>query len=111
MGGMSEHPPSLPLQVEAPADTEVGVYANLVSTWYTETDLAVDFATSLPSEVVRTDDGEAVLPRARLVSRVRLPPSQARELVDALSEALRRYESQFGPVPARTDGPRDLWTV
>ncbi len=108
---MTSPPPSLPLQVEAPTDLEVGVYANMVSTWYTETDLAVDFAASLPSEVVDTDDGEAVLPRARLVSRVRMPPSQARELVQALTEALTRYEGQFGPVVVRTDGPRDLWTV
>ena len=104
-------PPSLPLQVEAPTDLEVGVYANMLSTWFTETDLAVDFAVVLPSEVVHVDDGEAVLPRARLVSRVRMPPVQARELVDALTEALGRYEAQFGALPRRTGEPRDLWTV
>ena len=108
---MSDVPPSLPLQVEAPADLEVGAYANMVSTWFTETDLAVDFAVVLPSEVVSLDDGEAVLPRARLVSRVRMPPTQARELVQALTDALARYETQFGPLPGRTDAPRDLWTV
>lgn len=108
---MSDTPVSLPLQVEAPTELEVGAYANMVSTWYTETDLAVDFAVVLPSEVVDLDDGEAVLPRARLVSRVRLPPTQARELVSALTDALARYEAQFGPLPARVDGPRDLWTV
>ncbi len=104
-------PPSLPLRVEAPSDVEVGVYANMLSTWFTETDLAVDFAVVLPSEVVDTGDGEAVLPRARLVSRVRLPPAQARELVEAVTDAVRRYEEQFGPLPRRTDEPRDLWTV
>ena len=104
-------PPSLPLQVEAPSELEVGAYANMVSTWYTETDLAVDFAVVLPSEVVDLDEGEAVLPRARLVSRVRMPPSQARELVQALTDAIGRYEAQFGPLPLRADEPRDLWTV
>ncbi|MCW2777887.1 MAG: hypothetical protein JWN17_1612 [Frankiales bacterium] len=104
-------PPTLPLQVEAPSDLEVGAYANMVSTWYTETDLAIDFAAVLPSEVITLDDGEAVLPRARLVSRVKLPPAQARELLQALTDALARYEAQFGPLPARTDTPRDLWTV
>lgn len=108
---MSELPPSLPLQVEAPADLEVGVYANMVSTWFTETDVAVDFAAVLPSEVITLDEGEAVLPRARLVSRVKMPPTQARELVQALTDALGRYEAQFGPLPRRTDEPRDLWTV
>ena len=102
---------TLPLHVEAPADLEVGAYANMLSTWYTETDVAVDFAVVLPSEVVQVDDGQAVLPRARLVSRVRMPPVQARELVQALSDALSRYEAQFGALPARTDEPRDLWTV
>ena len=63
----------------------------------------------LPSELVHTDDGEAVLPRARLVSRVRMAPSQARELVAALSEALARYEAQFGRPAGRR--PADLWTV
>ena len=104
-------PPSLPLQVEAPADLEVGVYANMLSTWFTETDVAVDFAVVLPSEVVHVDDGEAVLPRARRVSRGRMPPTQARELVQALTDALARYEAQFGPLPHRADEPRDLWTV
>lgn len=107
-------PPSLPLQVEAAPDTEVGVYANLVSTWFTQTDVAVDFAAVLPSELIDTDRGEAVLPRARLVSRVRLAPSQAAELVRALQDALTRYEDQFGatatPAP-RGQRPHDIWTV
>ena len=104
-------PPSLPLQVEAPADLEVGVYANMLSTWFTEADVAVDFAVVLPSEVVQVEDGEAVLPRARLVSRVRMHPTQARELVQALTDALSRYETQFGALPLRSDAPRGLWTV
>ncbi len=108
---MTDLPPTLPLQVEAPSDLETGTYANMISTWYTETDLAIDFAIVLPSEVIDLDDGQAVLPRARLVSRVRLPLAQARELRAALEDALNRYETQFGPLPARTGAPRDLWTV
>jgi hypothetical protein len=59
---------------------------------------------------VHLDDGEAVLPRARLVSRVRMPPTQARELVQALTDALAATRRSSGRCP-RADEPRDLWTV
>lgn len=98
-------PPLLPLTVEASPEVETGTYANTVSTWYTETDLAVDFAVVLPSEAVETDQGPAVLPRARLVSRVRMPPAQARELAEVLRETLARYEAQFGPARGGAGSP------
>jgi hypothetical protein len=40
-----------------------------------------------------------------------MPPVQARELVQALTDALGRTRRSSARSRARTDEPRDLWTV
>ncbi|HVE74364.1 MAG TPA: DUF3467 domain-containing protein [Mycobacteriales bacterium] len=86
-------PEATSLEIDVPAEHEVGVYANCVSMWFTATELAIDFAAMLPSEL--GVDGE-LRHRARVVSRVKLPPQQAFEVIRAMNDTLGRYEAEFG---------------
>jgi hypothetical protein len=80
-------------------ETEVGAYAAFVSVWRTQDCFVLDFATEVrPPEV--TEDPEAgtlyVHVPARVVSRVRIPPSQVWELMKTLEQNLSAYERETG---------------
>jgi hypothetical protein len=87
------------IQVEIPAEIENGVYADFVSIWHTPEAFVLDFA-GLRRAPQRETDPEtgvtkAVLP-VKIVSRVRIPPSQVFELMKALEAQLSAWELETG---------------
>jgi hypothetical protein len=89
--------PEFSLQV--PDDLAAGVYSNIVAVWHTPHEFTLDFAVIQPSELV-TDDGgrQHVRVPARVVARVKIPPAQAFELMQALSKNEKIYEQTFGSI-------------
>jgi hypothetical protein len=87
------------LEVSISPDVEAGQYANFASVWHTQDGFVLDFA------VITRPPGLADDPRSgeryvsvptRIVSRVRLPPSQVFELMKVLEQQLTAYEKETG---------------
>jgi hypothetical protein len=95
------------LQIDVPAEVEVGVPADFASLWHTPSTFVIDFvALKRPPQTVRdedTGDVSNVVP-GRVVSRVRIPPAQVFELAKALTTQLDAWEKETGR-QATDDGP------
>src|SRR6185437_13130971 len=99
-------PPQFSLQV--PDNAAVGVYSNLVAVWHTPYEFTIDFAVTQPAQVIADEAGtqRAVTP-ALVVSRVKIPPAEVFELMQALSKNERLYEERFGPIQRPGPGAQD----
>jgi len=78
-------PPKRP-NIILPPDLDP-TYANLVRIAHTPSEVMFDFARFLPSD-----------PHAKVVSRVLVSPLSAKLMLNALTENLAKYESQFGEI-------------
>jgi hypothetical protein len=78
------------LELRVPEELESGAYANLLSVWHTHHEFTLDFATTLPSE-------GAVQP-ARVVARIKLPPTVMFAVLRTLNENLTMFEQSYGVV-------------
>lgn len=87
--------PQAQLQIQVPDDIQGGVYANMAVVWHTPYDFTIDFAATAPP--VAGPDGEAVVP-ARVVARVKFPPSQIFQLLQAINANMTNYEAAYGPI-------------
>ncbi|HVS67007.1 MAG TPA: DUF3467 domain-containing protein [Mycobacteriales bacterium] len=83
------------IQIHVPDDVQTGVYANMALVWHTPFDFTMDFAVLQPT--VPGQDGESVTP-ARVVARVKFPPSQIFQLLQAINANMTKYEEAFGPI-------------
>ncbi len=98
-------PENVQFAIECDPDREIGEYANFVSVWHTRTEFVLDFAVISRPPFVQADDAGhriGVFP-ARVVSRVRLPPTQIFEIMKALEQQLSTWEEETGS--ASSDGP------
>jgi Protein of unknown function (DUF3467) len=86
-------------------DVEVGVYADFVGVWHQPGCFVLDFSSWIrPPQLGRSDDGQQVVDlSARVVSRVRIPPSQVFELMKALETQLSAWERETGSRPPPQD--------
>ncbi|MCW2609944.1 MAG: hypothetical protein QOC93_898 [Actinomycetota bacterium] len=95
---MTEQPETR-FQVEIGPDVEVGVYANFVSIWHDAETFTLDFAAvtrpPFPVEDAETGEEYTQVP-TRIVSRVKVPPSQVFEIMRALNTQLAAWEQETG---------------
>ena len=83
------------LQMQVPEEVQGGVYANMAGVWHTPYEFTLDFAVLQPP--VADADGNAVVP-ARVVARVKFPPSQIFQLLQAINSNMTMYEQQYGAI-------------
>lgn len=88
------------MEVQADPAMTGGVYANTLAIWHTAHEFTLDFLVqSSPAQPAQTPDGQAVINAPhRLVSRVRIPPSAAFDVLRALNENMTNYERAFGAI-------------
>jgi len=106
-----QQPMPISFEVTVPEALSAGVHANNFGTRFGPTDLTVDFLVNLFSEARTDDTGQAYLyAPARVVARVKLPPSLLFRLIEQLNAALTGHEEQFGvteplgpPIPPPAD--------
>lgn len=87
------------INMTLPGEQEAGTYANFAGVWHGADGFVLDFAvvTHPPHPGEDADTGLAVTQiNARVVSRVRIPTSQAWELMRALNEQLSQWETEHG---------------
>ncbi len=91
--------PRLNYEIQVPPEQEGGRYANFLSVWHTQHEFTLDFAVLQPT-VLPADEPppEEVTVPAKVVTRVRVPPTLLFSILQALNANLTRYEEKFGPI-------------
>jgi len=75
------------IQIEIPEKESEGIYANLAFIQHSPSEVVIDFARVLPN-----------VPKSKVYARIVMTPYNAKALLNALEENLKRYETQFGPI-------------
>ncbi|MEM6316802.1 MAG: DUF3467 domain-containing protein [Bacteroidota bacterium] len=75
------------LNIELPEEISEGIYSNLAIISHSQTEFVVDFVRLVPN-----------VPKAKVKSRIILTPTHAKRLLQALSDNVRKYEKQHGPI-------------
>jgi hypothetical protein len=86
-------------EIEISAEVEQGLWADFVSLWHTPDSFVLDFAAlRRPPYAVEGAESHGVsrVMPARIVGRVRIPPSQVFELMKALEQQLSMWEQETG---------------
>ncbi|SMO43046.1 DUF3467 domain-containing protein [Fodinibius sediminis] len=87
MADQSQHKKQGQMEIELPDEEASGTYSNLVMISHSASEFILDFISVMPGR-----------PKAKVVKRMVLTPDHAKRLVDALSENIKRYESENGPI-------------
>jgi len=77
---------SVQVQIDLPADLEA-TYSNLAMISHSQSEFFIDLACLMPN-----------LPKARVHTRVIMTPTNAKLLLRALAENLKKFETQFGEI-------------
>lgn len=94
---MANQPSRREYDLDIPADVEPGTYADFASIWHTPDSFVLDFAVvRRPPRAVVNDDGSRVTKvPTKVVSRVRIPPSQVFEIMKGLEKQLTMWERTY----------------
>jgi hypothetical protein len=86
------------INMSLPPEQEAGAYANFAGVWHGADGFVLDFAVvTAPPQPGDDLAGPGITQiNARVVSRVRIPTSQAWELMRALNEQLGQWEEEYG---------------
>ena len=83
----NNNPGGKKIDIEIKPEVAQGRYANLAFITHSSSEFILDFAQNMPG-----------LPKMQVTSRVIMTPEHAKRLLGALSENIRKYESQFGEI-------------
>jgi len=72
-----------------PEELQAGVYASVLSAWYTPHEFTLDFGTPVEGDPER---------QLRAVARVKVPPGVVFELIRILHAKMTLYEEKYGPI-------------
>ena len=75
------------LQIQLRPEIADGKYSNLAMIGHTPNDFLIDFIFAAPG-----------MPQAPVVSRVIMTPENAKKLLLALGDNIKKYETQFGEI-------------
>lgn len=81
------------LQIQLRPEVAEGKYSNLAMIGHTPSDFLIDFIFAAPG-----------LPQAPVVSRIIMTPENAKKLMFALSDNIKKYEAQFGEIKLQNNG-------
>lgn len=79
------------LKIEVTPEVASGNYANLAVISHTPNEVFVDFIAMVPN-----------MQQARVQSRIIMTPENAKNLLGALADNIRKYEATFGEIKPRT---------
>ncbi len=75
------------LNIELTEEIAEGTYSNLAIITHSNSEFVVDFVRVMPG-----------VPKAKVKSRVMLTPFHAKRLQKALTENIKKFEANFGPI-------------
>jgi len=79
------------LQIQLRPELADGKYTNLAMIGHSGSEFLIDFIFAAPG-----------MPQAPVVSRVIMSPENAKKLLFALTDNVKKYEAQFGEISPRT---------
>lgn len=79
------------LKIELTPEIASGNYSNLAVISHTPNEVFLDFINVVPN-----------MPQARVQSRIIMTPENAKNLLMALNDNIKRYEATFGEIKPRT---------
>ena len=79
--------PTKKIDIEIKPEVAQGRYANLAIITHSSSEFILDFAQNMPG-----------MPKMQVASRIIMTPEHAKRLLGALTENIRKYESQFGEI-------------
>ncbi len=82
------------LQIQLRPETADGKYSNLAMIGHGPNEFLIDFIFAAPG-----------MPQAPVVSRVIMSPENAKQLLFALSDNIKKYEANFGEIKPRVNNP------
>jgi Protein of unknown function (DUF3467) len=106
-GGEADESGGAPVSFYVPPDQEAGVYANTVAVWHTAYDFTIDFAaTQLPQQTDRGNPESSWVVPARVVARIRIPPTLVFDVIQTINARMEVYEAEWGEIarPEREQG-------
>ncbi len=84
------------LKIEITPEVAAGHYSNLAVISHSPNEFFVDFIAMAPN-----------MPQAKVQSRIIMTPENAKNLMAALADNLRKYEATFGEIkPRQSKGPQ-----
>jgi hypothetical protein len=87
------------LDFEVLPDTRIGVYANAVNVWHSPYEFALDWGLmNAPEPVVVGDPASPLRITGAVVARIRIPIGLVFDVMQALNQAMTRYEAIFGEI-------------
>lgn len=100
-------------ELEVPGDLEVGQYANFLAVWHSPHDFTLDFAVT--GQAQPSGEGQVTVP-CRVIARIKIPPTVAEDMLQALATNFTRYEELAGPIrkpgerlpPGQSSGGSDV---
>lgn len=109
---MTQQPSGTPsgrrFDIEMSPEIETGIWADFASLWHTSDSFVIDFAALRRPPYASTDPDTGkvtgVMP-ARIVARIRIPPSQVFEFMKALEQQLSMWEKETGRRTPPTQPP------
>lgn len=78
------------IEIELPEQEANGTYSNLVMITHSPSEFILDFIAVMPG-----------VPKAKVAKRMILTPDHAKRLSQALSDNIKRYEDEHGPINTR----------
>ncbi len=82
------------IEINLPDDVAGGVYADFAAVWHSRDVFTLDFAAVTNPARASEEKPEEPVTKARIVTRVRIPPGQVFELMKALEQELTKWEQQ-----------------
>ena len=79
--------PTKKIDIEIKPEVAQGRYANLAIITHSSSEFILDFAQNMPGR-----------PKMQVASRIIMTPEHAKRLLGALTDNIRKYESQFGEI-------------
>ena len=81
------------INVELPKEQAEGIYANLAIITHSSAEFVIDFTRIMPG-----------VPRAKVYARIIMTPQNAKSLLMALEDNIRKYEAQYGTIKVQPGG-------
>jgi hypothetical protein len=75
--------------LDVPAELEAGVYASVLSAWYTPHEFTLDFGIEVADDPAR---------QLQCVARVKVPPGVVFKLLRIIHARMTEYEGEYGPI-------------
>lgn len=97
---MSQVPQPQQINIELGEKEAEGIYANMAMIMHSPTEIIIDFARVMPRS-----------PKSKVLARIIMTPMHAKMMHKALTENLKKFETQFGEIKIYGSAEKQVKTI